>query len=123
MKLIRQSLFSGKIHAMELPVSARDLNAYHEGTANIQDVFPHLTPEQREFIISGITPEEWAKHLADNEDAYNEKRDSGEEEKLSTLQVEEYIERYHPEMIGAEIVISLGGTFASVREAQKRKDR
>ncbi len=60
MKVTRQSLLTGKVHSMELPVSPLDLDAYHSGTANIQDVFPHLTDEQREFIKSGITPEEWA---------------------------------------------------------------
>jgi hypothetical protein len=25
----------------------------------IQDAFPHLTPSQREFILTGISPEEW----------------------------------------------------------------
>jgi hypothetical protein len=70
MKVTRKSLISGKDHTMELPVSALDLLAYLAGTANIQDVFPHLTPEQREFIMSGITPEEWAKHVADSEEAY-----------------------------------------------------
>jgi hypothetical protein len=72
MKVTRKSLISGEFHTMELPVTLPDLNAYHTGTANIQDVFPHLTPEQREFIMSGITPEEWAEHVANNEDAYSE---------------------------------------------------
>jgi hypothetical protein len=68
MKVTRKSLITGKIHTMELPVNPLELDAYHVGNANIQDVFPHLTPEQREFIKSGITPEEWAAHIADNED-------------------------------------------------------
>jgi hypothetical protein len=49
---------------MELPVNPLELDAYHAGNASIQDVFPHLTAEQREFIKSGITPEEWAIHVA-----------------------------------------------------------
>jgi hypothetical protein len=44
---------------------------------------------------------------------------SRKQRELSALQVEEYIERYHPEMKGSEIVISPCGTFASVREVQK----
>lgn len=80
MKVTRKSLFSGKVHTMELPVSPLDLDAYHAGKANIQDVFLHLTAEQREFIMSGITPEEWAKHIADNEEAYSEMPDEQEPE-------------------------------------------
>jgi hypothetical protein len=29
----------------------------------LQDAFPLLTDEEREFLKTGITPEEWAKHL------------------------------------------------------------
>lgn len=76
MKVTRKSLISGKFHTMELPVSSLDLDTYHAGNANIQDVFPHLTPEQREFIKSGITPEEWSKHVAENEEDYDEPPES-----------------------------------------------
>jgi hypothetical protein len=44
---------------------------------------------------------------------------SRKEREFSARQVEEYIERYHPEMKGAPIDISPCGTFASVREIQK----
>ena len=27
----------------------------------IQEAMPHLTPDEREFIMTGITAEEWAK--------------------------------------------------------------
>lgn len=47
------------------------------------------------------------------------KRISHKQQKLLALQVQEHIERYHPEMKGSEIVISPCGTFASVRDAQK----
>jgi hypothetical protein len=47
------------------------------------------------------------------------KRISRRLQKLLTLQVQEHIERYHPEMIGSEVGISPCGTFASVREARK----
>jgi len=26
---------------------------------NVQDAFPMLSPEQREFLMTGMTPEEW----------------------------------------------------------------
>jgi hypothetical protein len=41
-----------------------------KGQANglVQDVFPKLTAEEREFLISGITPEEWKKHIATSEE-------------------------------------------------------
>ncbi|WP_131809379.1 hypothetical protein [Mycolicibacter sinensis] len=30
----------------------------------VQDNFPDLSPEDREFIFTGITPEEWKKYMA-----------------------------------------------------------
>jgi hypothetical protein len=74
MKVTRKSLLTGKVHTMELPVNPLDLDVYHAGTANIQDVFPHLTDEQREFIKSGITPEEWATYIKIGGD-YDESED------------------------------------------------
>jgi hypothetical protein len=77
MKVTRKSLISGKVSSMELPVNPLELDAYHAGTANIQDVFPHLTDEQREFIKSGITPEEWEVHIRIGGE-YDEREDQPE---------------------------------------------
>ena len=38
---------------------------------------------------------------------------------LAKLQVREYIERYHPDLCDAEIVVSDDGMFASVRNQPK----
>jgi hypothetical protein len=43
---------------MDLPITAEQIGNYNRG-AMIQDAFPHLTPSQREFILTGISPEEW----------------------------------------------------------------
>jgi hypothetical protein len=67
MRITRNSFMSGKLHTMDIPVTPAELDAYYAGSANVQDCFPHLTAEQREFIKSGITPEEWAT-LSDEDD-------------------------------------------------------
>lgn len=64
MKVGRVSIISGRLQTMELPVTPRELYNYLSGDMDIQDAFPSLTPAQREFIKSGITPEEWAEHLS-----------------------------------------------------------
>jgi len=43
---------------MELPITNEQLNRWEQGEL-IQNVFPDLTPDQREFIMTGITGEEW----------------------------------------------------------------
>lgn len=58
----RKSPFTGKENTLALPISEEDfrkgLAAYATG-AYIQDAFPTLSAEHREFLKTGITPEEW----------------------------------------------------------------
>lgn len=58
----RRSPFSGKESSMKLNMTGAEyrsaFNAWQAGTL-IQDAFPMLTASEREFIKTGITPEEW----------------------------------------------------------------
>jgi len=56
--IVRTSPFTGKVHQMEIPVTYAQIKKWQEGM-NIQDAMPNLTPEQREFIKTGIPPHEW----------------------------------------------------------------
>ena len=58
MKIYRRSLISGKTNTMDLPVTLKQIEQWRGGGL-IQDVFPDLTREEREFIKTGITPNEW----------------------------------------------------------------
>lgn len=58
MLITRRSVITGIEHAMELPVTTGELLRHRLG-ALAQNVWPHLLPDQREFLITGITPEEW----------------------------------------------------------------
>lgn len=58
MQITRRSMTSGRVHTREVDVTVAQLAAYERG-ALLQDAFPHLPPEEREFIKTGITPEEW----------------------------------------------------------------
>lgn len=55
----RKSELTGKEREMELPVTQEQLDKYASGKYLLQDVFPNLTPDQREFIKTGIVAEEW----------------------------------------------------------------
>jgi len=44
---------------MDLNVTEEQLNRYNSGRFTIQDCFPNLSADEREFIKTGITPEEW----------------------------------------------------------------
>jgi hypothetical protein len=57
----RQSSISGIVNSMCLPITADDVIAFAKdgGKTLIQDLLPQLNAEQREFLKTGITPEEW----------------------------------------------------------------
>jgi len=59
MILARKSMLTGEVHSMELPITSKQLSTWDSGKGLIQEVFPKLTSAQREFIMSGITQEEW----------------------------------------------------------------
>lgn len=69
MKVTRKSLLTGIEHTLEIDVTEEQLAAWRAG-ATVQDAMPHLDAPMREFIMTGITPEEWEKHMKEDDDAY-----------------------------------------------------
>lgn len=60
MKITRKSILSGTETTMELNVTEAQLQAFHDGML-LQYAFPNLNDDEREFIKSGITAEEWCR--------------------------------------------------------------
>jgi hypothetical protein len=58
MLVTKQSPSSGKMNSMELPITEAQLKAHQNGEL-VQNVFPTLSREEREFLVSGISPKEW----------------------------------------------------------------
>ena len=58
MLITKRSVVSGIDHTLDIPVTQEQLDAWKRG-ALIQDAMPNLTADQREFIMTGITAEEW----------------------------------------------------------------
>lgn len=60
--LERRSTLTGRVHTMEIPMEHNAFvdafRAWENGTL-IQDAFPTLSVDLREFIMTGITSEEW----------------------------------------------------------------
>jgi hypothetical protein len=59
MLIEKVSQLSGKKSSMELDVTQEQLDLYAKGVEKVQDVFPNLSPSEREFLMTGITPNEW----------------------------------------------------------------
>jgi hypothetical protein len=68
--ITRRSPFTGRIHQMEIPISPREFakreTLWQTGML-IQDAFPTLDANQREFIKTGITPQEWEDTFGNEE--------------------------------------------------------
>ena len=58
MLIIRTSPFSGNTNSMEIEVTQEQLSSWESGVL-IQNAMPNLSADEREFIMTGITPEEW----------------------------------------------------------------
>jgi hypothetical protein len=58
MQITRTSILTAKTRTMNIAVTQEQLDAWHSGKL-IQDVMPHLSEDEREFIMTGITAEEW----------------------------------------------------------------
>ena len=64
----RQSIVSGKMYQMDINITPEQLFDFLNGRSGLaQEAFPHLSVDEREFIISGIHPTEWHE-LFGNED-------------------------------------------------------
>lgn len=58
MIITRKSIISGTLYTRDLDVTQAQLVAYEDG-ALLQDAFPQLSADDREFIKTGISSLEW----------------------------------------------------------------
>ena len=62
MLIHRISALTGLPRKMEIPCTLQELNAWRNGVL-AQDAFPSLSADEREFIMTGVTPEEWEAEI------------------------------------------------------------
>ncbi len=65
MNITRTSLFSRVTRTLDLPVTEAQLDAWASGEL-IQNAFPDLSPDDREFLKTGITSEEWKQMFSED---------------------------------------------------------
>lgn len=70
MLISRKSALSGEVHELEIPVDPEVYASWTDGMTIgfIQEVFPQLSADDREFLLTGITPQEWQEAFGDEED-------------------------------------------------------
>ena len=67
LKIKKVSLHSGIEHEIDLPITLEQLLRFESGEF-AQIAFPQLNSTQREFLITGTTPEEWDEIFGSEED-------------------------------------------------------
>ena len=69
LEVTRKSILSGKTNTMTLDITQESLDIYDIiGGMLVQNVFPNLNKEEREYLINGVTPDEWNKYIGDFND-------------------------------------------------------
>ncbi|MBM4511706.1 hypothetical protein GS425_17295 [Rhodococcus hoagii] len=70
--ITRRSPFTGQTNAREINVAEEKIIAWENTPRQqrpfVQDFFPELSADDREFILTGITPEEWEGLVPDESD-------------------------------------------------------
>ncbi len=58
MIITRTSTLSGHISSMDIDVTLEQVASWEQGEL-VQNAMPDLSADEREFIMTGITPTEW----------------------------------------------------------------
>tara|TARA_R110002153_G_scaffold225641_1_gene378281 strand:- start:34 stop:225 length:192 start_codon:yes stop_codon:yes gene_type:complete len=60
--ITRRSPLTGRTNSMLLDLSEGALHAWKDGML-AQDAMPSLSADEREFVMTGITPYEWKEYI------------------------------------------------------------
>ncbi len=64
MLIEKESPFSGNKNVMDIDVTEEQIASWQGGEL-IQNAMPNLSADEREFVKTGITPEEWENVFGD----------------------------------------------------------
>ena len=74
MKITKTCMLTLVQNTLDIDITKEQLarvNARHQTGEYIQNIVPHLSVDQREFLMTGILPKTWDKHLS-SEDQYED---------------------------------------------------
>ena len=58
MKITRTNILNGEVNTLDLDITPDQVSAYEAG-ALLQEAFPQLSADDREFFKTGITAKSW----------------------------------------------------------------
>jgi hypothetical protein len=70
MQVTRTSTLTGITRTIEINCTQEQLNSWERGNDLIQNIMPQLSMHDREFIMTGITIEEWESAFDDSPGDY-----------------------------------------------------
>ena len=78
----KTSVLTGLTRTMEFPQYTQDdfekrLNAWNNGKLLLQEAFEELSPNGREFILSGMTADEWDEYMTGGGKAVSRRDSAG----------------------------------------------
>ena len=77
MKITKVSMATGVTHTREIPITPEQLHRIEwRREVPIQQIVPDLSENDREFLITGMTPEEW-------EDCFKEREELEEQDQAA----------------------------------------
>lgn len=59
MNITKRSRLTNMLNTRDIDVTFEELDEWDASGAHIQDRFPYLSNDDREFLISGFTPDDW----------------------------------------------------------------
>lgn len=69
MEITRTSIFTGTKRTLEIAITEAQHERLLAGLELIQDIAPSLSADDRDFLMTGATPEEWDEVMSgDSED-------------------------------------------------------
>jgi len=66
MKISRKSPLTCEVNTRDINVTQVQLNQWDSGV-HIQDAMPNISADDREFLMTGYTPEDWNAIFGDEE--------------------------------------------------------
>lgn len=70
MNVTRTSILTGKTNTLFIDGLTHDMLTAYENGALIQDALDGISPEMREFVMTGVTPEEWNRFMPEDDEDY-----------------------------------------------------
>ena len=80
MKITRTSRISAETNVMDIDITQEQLALWESGRVLIQDAMPNIGSDEREFIMTGITPQEWDNAMGIDEEEEDDGQPSEQQE-------------------------------------------